>query len=551
MINKQVRGLHEAAYILAVFALLSHLLALVRDRLLAHSFGAGATLDVYYAAFRIPDVVFVSIASLFSLFVLIPFLLESFDDRERTRALLDTVLSGFFVLIIVVSIVLFVLAPKILPTLFPGFGQGAIVDVILLTRIMLLSPILLGVSNIFAAVTQTLHRFFIYAISPVLYNVGIILGVIVLYPLFGIAGLAYGVVLGALLHMGIQMPTLLKAGLIPRLRLRPEWALFKRVVLVSLPRTFALAVNQLVILVLVAIASQVAEGSITVFTFAFNMQGVPLSIIGVSYSVAAFPTLAQYFTRGDSESFVEQIATAAKHVIFWSLPITALFVVLRAHIVRVVLGSGAFDWADTRLTAAVLALFVVSLAAQGLELLFIRGYYAAGKTYKPVVVKTLTAVVVIAIAYASSAFFQASELFAQSAASALRVGGLDGAAVISLAFAYSVGVLLSTTAFWVMFRRDFGASLPARLYTTLYNALLCALVTGSVSYGVLALFDGVFSLDTFWGVFTHGFIAGIAGLVAGVISLIILRSRELHEVWGAIRQRFWTKTPVLPEPEEL
>ncbi len=155
LLHREIQGLHEAAYFLGLFALFSAILALVRDRLLAHYFGAGEILDVYYAAFRIPDIIFVSIASMVSIYVLIPFLSKTQDNEEEQRRFIGHTISAFFFFISAVSVVLFFLVPYITPFLFPGIVESEHFDsLIILTRILLLQPILLGVSNIFASITQ-------------------------------------------------------------------------------------------------------------------------------------------------------------------------------------------------------------------------------------------------------------------------------------------------------------------------------------------------------------------------------------------------------------
>jgi len=365
ILHREIQGLHEAAYFLAFFAFFSAVLALGRDRLLAHYFGAGEMLDVYYAAFRIPDLVFVSVASMVSIYVLIPFLGRDEANQDNQRRFIGHTFSAFFFFISIISAVLFFLVPYITPFLFPGLVSSEQYDsLITLTRILLLQPILLGVSNIFASVTQVYGRFILYGIAPLLYNVGIIFGVLFLYPRFGIMGLGYGVVLGALFHMGIQLPFITTRNFLSRVTVHFNVKELKEIVFLSLPRTLALSAQHIALLVLLGLASVMAEGSITVFSFSFNLQAVPLSIIGASYSVAAFPTLARLFSNGNQSEFVQHVLVAARHIVFWSTPVIVLFIVLRAQIVRVVLGSGAFDWADTRLTAALFALFVVSLLAQ-------------------------------------------------------------------------------------------------------------------------------------------------------------------------------------------
>ena len=188
-LSSEVRGLHAAAYVLAACALLSSLLALVRDRLLAHTFGASATLDLYYAGFRIPDLIFVGTAALVSVYMLIPELARRGESGQRDY--IDTVVAGFSLFAAFVAFVAAVLAPSVLSYLFPAFTGEQASQLVMITRIMLLQPILLGLSNILAAVTQSRHRYALYALSPLLYNIGIIAGVAFLYPVWGIAGLAW------------------------------------------------------------------------------------------------------------------------------------------------------------------------------------------------------------------------------------------------------------------------------------------------------------------------------------------------------------------------
>src|SRR3989344_5730790 len=167
--NIEVRSMHQAAYLLAVFALLSQLLALVRDRLLASSFGASHTLDVYYAAFRVPDLLFATVASLLSLYALLPVLSRLEQEGHGSAGFLSRVLLLFFAVMGIFAAALFVLAPYLAPLIAPGLESPALVT---LMRILLLQPILLGASNIVASFTQLRHRFVLYSVSPLLYNAG-------------------------------------------------------------------------------------------------------------------------------------------------------------------------------------------------------------------------------------------------------------------------------------------------------------------------------------------------------------------------------------------
>lgn len=556
LVGGEIRGLHEAAYLLGFFALLSQLLALVRDRLLASSFGAGELLDTYYAAFRIPDIIFVSIASLVSVYILIPFLSERAEKgREEERAFLSSVFTVFTASIGVVSLVLFFFVPALSRIFFPGLADSALFpELVLLTRIMLLQPILLGLSNLFGSVTQTRGRFFIYALSPLLYNLGIIGGVLFLYPLWGVMGLAWGVVFGAFLHLLVQMPFIIRDGYLPRFLFAVDWETVKRVVLISLPRTLALASQHIALLVMIGFASVLAVGSIAVFNFAYNLQSVPLSIIAVSYSVAAFPTLTRLFTNGEREQFLEQIIAAARHIIFWSVPAIVLFIVLRAQIVRVILGAGEFDWTETRLVAAALALFVLSLLAQGLVLLFTRGYYAAGKTAIPLLINTGGALSIVAFVLGLIALFDHVLVFRYFIEILLKVEDIQGTAVLMLPLGYSIAILSTAFVLWRRFEHDFPkaeGSIGRILGRTFFHVGGAAIVMGFASHEFLAILDDFFDINTFMGIFLQGLLAGLGGIIVGITLLVLMQNTELHEISRTLHQKFWKSRVVSPEQESL
>lgn len=549
-IEREISGLHEAAYLLAVFALLSQLLGFFRDRLLAGEFGASGTLDVYYAAFRIPDFIFIVGASLVSLSVLIPFLsTEIKKGRDSARAFLDNVFSAFFVGMVFVSAVAFFAAPRFSPFLFPGFAPEQIADANVLMRIMLLQPILLGISNLFASVTQIERRFFVYAVSPLLYNAGIIVGIAFLYPAFGVPGIAWGVVFGAFLHLAIQIPALIRSGLLPRFSFSIRLRELAEVAAVSLPRTIALSAQNISVLVLTALGTLFGAGSVAVFNLAWNLQSIPLSIVGASYSLAAFPALSVLWSGGNRERFLETFSSAVRHILFWSFPALALFIVLRAQIVRTVLGAGAFDWSDTRLTAASLALFAVSAVAQSLILLFVRAYYAAGKTRTPVIVTVAGAFFTILFAFAFAKMFASAPLLRFFTEELLRVSDIPGTSVLSLPISYSLGVIGSAVAFWFLFSREFAPFSPA-VWRTFGESFSASVIMGFAAYLLLNVFDSVFDITTALGIFSQGLFAGLGGLAVGVFALYLLRSVELFEIWRTLHNKIWKAKFIGPDPTE-
>jgi len=550
-LHKEISGLHQAAYLLAFFALLSQVLGLVRDRMLAHHFGAGAVLDVYYASFRIPDFIFVTIASLASLSVLVPLLIEKMNkDPEEGKRFIQSIFSFFFTVMVGTSVVAWFLMPYILPKIFPGIGSGQFDDLLKFSRILLLSPILLGISNIYASVTQALGRFLIYALSPILYNVGIIIGIVFLAPLWGLQGVIYGVLIGAFLHMIIQIPFLLKEGFLPKLSYRFHLKTALRVFSLSVPRTIALAATHISVIILLSIASLLEVGSIAIFNLSFNLQSVPLSIIGVSYSLAAFPTLSRLYAESKMKDFLDHLIVSLRHIIFWSVPAAVLFIVLRAQIVRTVLGSGEFTWDATRLTAATLALFVVSAVFQGVILLLVRAFYAVGKTWKPLLVNVFSALLTIVSAYGFVYLFKTAPSFRFFFESLLRVSDVPGTEVLGLALGFSLGSILNGVVLWFLCRKDFG---PFTRYVrrTIFETVSASVLMGFTTYLMLNLLDGVFNVDTLLGIFLQGLISGIVGIVVAIIVLRLLKSRELMDMKTSLSKRLFKTAVVGPDADVM
>ncbi len=541
-LSSETRGLHVAVYILATCALLSSLLALVRDRLFAATFGAGTQLDLYYAAFRIPDLIFVAMGALVSTYMLIPEL--SRRSRSEQYDYIDTIFAGFSLLAVIVSAAAMLAAPYMLARLFPSFVSMELLPTLIgLTRIMLLQPILLGCSNILAAITQARRRYVLYSLSPLLYNTGIIFGLLALYPVFGLQGIAWGVVIGALLHVGIQVPSVIADGFFQRIpRIRDPRALF-RTIAVSIPRALTLSMNQITVIGLTALAAALASGSVAIFTFAYNLQAVPLSIIGASYSVAAFPALAAALSNGHKKEFVRHIALAARYVFFWSIPASALMLVLRAHVVRAILGSGAFDWTDTRLTAAAFALFGLSLAAQGLTLLLVRGYYAAGKTFVPFFVALGSAIATIALT-ATCTHISASKYMLDALQSSMRVDGLAGTSVLAIPFAYAIVSILATIILAIHFNSRFGGFF-AEIGESFRQSIVAAAAGGFAAYAALAMVGPLTLSSTLLSVLVRGFAGGAGGIAGIACAYVLLKNREYADTLAGIRAKVW-RSPLPP-----
>lgn len=555
-LSKEITGIHEAAYLLAFFTILSQILALIRDKLLAFKFGADTVLDIYYASFRIPDLIFVSIGSIVSVSVLLPFITDAYQNsKEEGRKIVNTMFSVFFITLVVISVVVFIFLDPILKMTLPGmFSEFSDKSELLInmTRILLLSPIFLGISNFFSNITQMHRRFMVYAISPLIYNFGIIIGIIFLYPIFGLYGLAFGVVLGAFGHMSIQLPFMLGRGIFPRFTTEIDWKSVKKIVLISLPRTLTLSSNQIASFFLVSLASIMTSGGISIFSLALNLQSVPLSIIGVSYSSAIFPSLSKYFVNGEQGKFIDKIVESSRHIIFWSVPITVLFVVLRAQIVRTIYGAGAFDWVDTRLTAAVLAIFVISVTAQSLVLLFVRASYARGKTKIPLLINISSSVLIAILGYVFFKLYNTLPVFNYFLEELFKVSDLNnvGTHILVLPLAYTIGTIINLVLYWYICEKDY-KGFTSRVLPSFFQSFAGSVIMGYVTFISLRFFNMFFPLTKLWGVFLQGFCAGIVGIMALIIVLRMLQNKELKEVWETLHHKIWKAKVIIPGQENL
>src|SRR3989344_4443042 len=427
LINGSIYSVNAAALLLGAAGLLSRLLGIFRDRMLAERFGAGRELDLYYAAFQIPDfMVTLFILGAGSAAILPIFQEYLAKNKEEARNLISEITVFFLAGASLACMSAFILAPYLINFIVPGFSETERTTAALLTRIMILSPLFFGLSGIFSSVVQSFHRFFAYAVAPLLYNLGIIAGIMIFVPFWGVKGVALGVILGALLHLGIMFFTVKTLGFVPSLAWYNLYqarigAGVKRVLKLSFPRVLSLSFSQITGVILIAIGSTLSSGSIAIFQFAHNLYFFPIGIFGVSYSIAVFPRLSRAYLSGNGGEFFYELFSGMRSVLFWILPSAALFLVLRAHIVRVALGAGEFSWEDTRLTAAVLAVFVFSMFMHALISFLIKGFYALNNTKIPLLINIGASFISVVIAVIFTKVFAHQSAFRDFAVSLVRI----------------------------------------------------------------------------------------------------------------------------------
>ena len=362
ILNTQTKKISFASLILMSSYLFSAVLGLFRDRLLFGQFGAGNELDVYYSAFVLPDLIaLVLVFGAISAAIIPIFSSYLVKSKDEAWEYASDILNIFLIFLGIICVVLIILAPFFINFITPGFSEEKKQTTVLLMRIMFLSPIVLGVSNILSGILQVFHRFLVTALAPILYNVGIIFGILFFVPRLGLVGLACGVVFGALLHLAIQIPSFLHSGFKYKKILNLNHPGVIKTLKLTIPRSLGLGAGQINTIAIVAIASTLSSGSVAIFTWANSFSAMLVNMVAVSLSTAIFPAMSLAWSKSNLADFKTKFLGALKQIMFLVIPVSFLIFLLRAQITRVILGTGKFGWVDTRLIAACLGVFATGL----------------------------------------------------------------------------------------------------------------------------------------------------------------------------------------------
>ena len=372
----------RGALLLSVLTFGSYLMGLVRDRILTRTFGAGTELDTFNAAFVIPELTFgVIVASgLAAPFIPIFTGLKRADGEAAAHAFGQTILTVAVLAMVVVAVVLFAIAPLTVDIVAPGFGPEQRELYVQLFRIMAVTQILFAGSMALGEVLIAERRFFFYGAAPLLYNLGIVLGTVLLAGSLGIVAPAIGAVLGAGLHLGLRVIGIRRTSFRIRARLAVRTRAIREFVRLLLPKTGSSPIEPLTFLFFTRIASGLAEGSITTVNLARNFQSVPVSLIGVAFSLAAFPSLATMHAANDRAGFVRLIVTNALTIGVLTTGAALGLVIVGPLAIDVLLGGGEFGPDDVARTAQVLAVFALSVPFESLGHLLSRAIYATHHT---------------------------------------------------------------------------------------------------------------------------------------------------------------------------
>src|SRR3954454_4476091 len=343
-------------------------------------------MDPFFAAFRIPDLIFQLVAAGALSSALIPVVSELFTTNERARAwrVVSTVINLMLVGLLALAAGLFVLAPVVVPIITPGFEGAKLDETIDLTRIMLLSPIFLAMGAVATSVLNAGGRFAASAIAPIIYNLAIIGGALILGPRLGVEGLALSVVAGSLGHLLVQVRPLTRMGFRYDARIEAEDPQARKALLLMAPRALGLGVTQVTFIVVTALASLLGDGAVSDFNFAFALLQIPLGIIGVPLGIVLLPTLSREAAFFCEAAFADLLTRGLRLLIYVMVPIAVLSAVARDPLVEILFGSGRIRPADLEIIAVTLTAFLVGLTAHAMIAVLARAFYARQDTVTPV-----------------------------------------------------------------------------------------------------------------------------------------------------------------------
>lgn len=486
--ENSVRG---ASIILVITLALSNILGLLRDRFLTKNI-LTSDLDIYYAAFRIPDLIFnfLILGAIASAFI--PIFSEFITKKREKEAfkIANSLISLATFALIVSAIVFYFLMPYVMPAIVPSFESDRLNQAVHYSRLLMLAPIFFSASYIIGGILNSYKRFFAYALSPLFYNASIIVGAAYFAPKYGLISVVYAVIIGSVLHLLIQVPSTIKLGFSFRPSFIWNSSPIKRIITLMIPRTVGMGANQLMLVVFTAVASTLTAGSIAAFNLANNIQTVPSVVFGSSFAIAVFPTLASKISIEDKESFITYLSKTIRTVAFLLIPSSVVFILLRAQIVRLILGSGKFGWDDTKKTALALGLFSVSILAQGLIPLLARAFYAFKNTRTPMYVAIISAVVSIVLSF----FFK-------------KLG------VAGLALAFSIGSFINAFLLFGLIGKTYRALFNRKLLLSLIKITLISLVMGAAIWGSMHAVAPFVDMTRFVGVLEQSVIACLVGAI--------------------------------------
>ena len=518
----------RASLFMIVTLIASRLLGWLRLSVIGAKFGETPELDAFWAAFRIPDTLFnlLVAGALASAFIPVftGYLAKEREDEAWRVA--SSVMNAIVILLVGLSAVMWFLAPWIMPILAPFHDIEQRETAIRLSRIMLLSPIFMGLSALFTGILNSYRQFLSGATAPLVYNFVIVLFAFFLSPFLGIEALAWGTVAGALMMWLVQVPELTFRRTRYKLALDLDHPGVKEIVRLTLPRTLALGAVQLIFIVDTYLAAKMPEGSLTALNYAFQLMQLPLGVFSIAISAAVFPTLSSYAAQGLQTKMRDILQQAIRWILFLTLPTVVMMIVLRRPIVNLLFQYGNFGPEARESTQEAFLFYSLGLAGHALIQILARAYYASKDTRTPLAL-TLVSIgtnIILSVLLAPTY-------------------GING-----LALANSIATLAEAALFMILLAPRARLRI-AGLGSATLRVLAASLLMGIAMFGFIRATNITVDLQqTKPGLLLQTLIAVAVGVIAYIGAASVFRVSELEEITAAVRSRLARKPAVAAEP---
>ena len=513
------RQIARAAGVVMAAFVLSNLVGLARQILVSQAFGTGASIDAFNAASRLPDLLFNLVAggALGSAFIptFTGFLAKG--ARERAWHLASSIANLVTVTLLLTSVIAYAFAsPIVRHVLAPGFSPQQQALTVSLLRVLLVSPLIFGLSGLVMGILNAHQRFLLAALAPTMYWLGMIFGVLVWAPRWGIFGLAWGAVLGAALHLGVQLPGLLK---LPYRRYLLTFGLHdpavREVGRLMAPRVLGVAIVQLNFWINVVLASSQPKGSLTAIQIAWAVMTMPQVVIAQAIAIAALPTFSAQVARGEITAMRRSLASTLRGVVLLALPSAVGLILLRKPIIVLLFQRGEFDAHSTALVAWALLWYTLGLVSHSVVEIASRAFYALHDTKTPVLVGSVAMSLNVGFSFAFVALFNAVHWMPH--------GGL--------ALANTLATTLEMSGLLYLMRRRLKGLEGSHLTTGIVQA---ALASAALGLAVEALWRATAAFPL-WLALTVTIAVG-AALYA--IALLLLRNAEALTLLHALHRRW-------------
>jgi len=505
-----------ATLLLSASFVFSRVLGLLRNVVIADVFGATRQVEAYFAAFRIPDTMFMlaSGGALASAFVPVFAGLVQRKHEHIAWEVASSVLNTVFLALACLALAAFALAPLFIALLVPDYTPAERAMTVDLTRIMLLQPIFLGVSALISAILQTYQRFVLTAVAPLLYNLAVILGAL-LGRSHGVAALAWAVVIGSLAQLLVQLPGLWpQAGLLYHRSIDWSFAESREVLRLFLPRVVGLAAFQAMLFITLYLAQGLPKGNVAAINYSWLLISFPVGALGTAAATAIFPTLSRLVETEDYDALAGTVGRGLRFVLFLALPAAMGLIVLRRPIINLLYNHGAWTHHATEQTAFALLFYAMALTPLAAIEILPRVFYALRDTVTPV------RIAVVAVALDAVLSIVLVHLLPPSSGQ----GGL------ALASALANGVQVVWLA--VAVNRDLGGRMATKeILSTLRNAALGSLGMGVVLYLTLDPLTAIFAQHGFGALFTVCIEVSL-GAATFVYVMYLLGAPELYQLRG-------------------